>query len=87
MGGNAAADFSVALHAFKGCLAAKLVTARAVGGSAQGLMWPRQRAGRDLRLTDIRYQEKYDKQKAGRDSEIPCRAKCTTLPDADTTGK
>jgi len=31
---NAAADFGVAIHAFQGCLSAKLVTTRAVGSSA-----------------------------------------------------
>jgi hypothetical protein len=29
--GNAAADFSVAFHAFEGCLAAKFVTAHTIG--------------------------------------------------------
>ena len=33
VGRNAAADFGVAIHAFKGCLAAKFVATRAIGGS------------------------------------------------------
>jgi hypothetical protein len=45
---NAAADFGVAIHAFEGCLSAKLVTARAVGRPAQRLVRPRQWAGRYL---------------------------------------
>lgn len=45
---NAVGDFGVTFHAFEGRLAAKLVTAGAVGRSIQRLVRPRQRAGRYL---------------------------------------
>ena len=41
VGRYSAADFSMAFHAFKGSLAAKLVTAHAVRGPTQRLMGPR----------------------------------------------
>ena len=41
VGGQAGGDFGVAFHAFEGCLTAKFVTARAIGGPVQRLVRPR----------------------------------------------
>ncbi len=48
MGGDARADFGMALHAFQGGLSAELVATGAIGRSVERLVGPRQRARGNL---------------------------------------